>query len=51
MKKEVLMTSNDSISAPLCEALFEMANLSPKRTGLPFVVWISARRVRRTTFV
>jgi hypothetical protein len=23
------------------EALFEMANLSPKRTGLPFVVWIS----------
>lgn len=25
------------------EALFEMANLSPKRTGLPFVVWISPR--------
>lgn len=23
--------------------LFEMANLSPKRTGLPFVVWISPR--------
>ena len=25
------------------EDLFEMANLSPKRTGLPFVVWISPR--------
>ena len=25
------------------EALFEMANLSPKRTGLPFVVWISPK--------
>src|SRR3954469_1450346 len=25
------------------ELLFEMANLSPKRTGLPFVVWISPR--------
>jgi hypothetical protein len=23
------------------EAPFEMSNLSPKRTGLPFVVWIS----------
>ncbi|MBV8819559.1 MAG: hypothetical protein JO022_14460 [Acidobacteriaceae bacterium] len=23
--------------------LFEMANLSPKRTGLPFVVWISPK--------
>ncbi len=23
------------------EALFEMANLFPKHTGLPFVVWIS----------
>lgn len=25
------------------EALFEMANLSPRRTGLPFVVWISPK--------
>ena len=25
------------------DGLFEMANLSPKRTGLPFVVWISPR--------
>jgi hypothetical protein len=25
------------------EGLFEMANLSPKRTGLPFVVWISPK--------
>jgi Domain of unknown function (DUF4160) len=25
------------------EDLFEMANLSPKRTGLPFVVWISPK--------
>jgi len=25
------------------EALFEMATLSPKRTGLPFVVWISPK--------
>jgi hypothetical protein len=28
---------------PEGEALFEMANLSPKRTGLPFVVWISPK--------
>lgn len=25
------------------EDLFEMANLSPSRTGLPFVVWISPK--------
>ena len=25
------------------DLLFEMANLNPKRTGLPFVVWISPR--------
>jgi len=25
------------------EGLFEMANLSPMRTGLPFVVWISPK--------
>ncbi len=28
---------------PEGEGLFEMANLSPKRTGLPFVVWISPK--------
>lgn len=25
------------------DLLFEMANLNPKNTGLPFVVWISSR--------
>ena len=25
------------------DELFEMANLSPKRTGLPFMVWISTK--------
>jgi hypothetical protein len=25
----------------MAEAPYEMANLSPKRTGLPFVIWIS----------
>jgi hypothetical protein len=25
------------------DGLFEMANISPKRTGLPFVVWISPK--------
>jgi hypothetical protein len=28
-------------SAEVLEAPFEMANLFPKHTGLPFVVWIS----------
>lgn len=32
------MQSTDNIEAP-----FELANLFPKHTGLPFVVWISAR--------
>jgi hypothetical protein len=27
----------------MIEAPFEMSNLSPKRTGLPFVVWISIK--------
>jgi hypothetical protein len=31
---------NEFVSVPEGESLFEMANLSPKRTGLPFVVWI-----------
>lgn len=29
---------NDTLEAP-----YEMSNLSPKHTGLPFVVWISVR--------
>ncbi len=37
MRNEAVKTSGES------EALFEMANLSPKRTGLPFVVWISPK--------
>jgi hypothetical protein len=43
MKKEALKTLNEFVSEPEGEALFEMANLSPKRTGLPFVVWISPK--------
>ena len=41
-----LKTSRDlplEIAAHDAELLFEMANLNPKRTGLPFVVWISPR--------
>ena len=34
---------SESVAAPKSEGLFEMANLSPKRTGLPFVVWISPK--------
>jgi hypothetical protein len=41
MSKETL--KSDSVSEPERDALFEMANLSPKRTGLPFVVWISPK--------
>jgi hypothetical protein len=35
------MESTTSVSTE--NDLFEMANLSPRRTGLPFVVWISPR--------
>jgi len=38
-----MKTVNTFVPAPESEGLFEMANLSPKRTGLPFVVWISPR--------
>ena len=34
---------SEFVEEPEGEALFEMANLSPKRTGLPFVVWISQK--------
>jgi hypothetical protein len=39
-KKEGMKAFNEFVVEPEGEALFEMANLSPKRTGLPFVVWI-----------
>lgn len=35
--------SGEFAEAPEDEALFETANLSPRRTGLPFVVWISPK--------
>jgi hypothetical protein len=38
-----MKTLGESTAAPESEDLFEMANLSPKRTGLPFVVWISPK--------
>jgi hypothetical protein len=31
---------NEFADAPASEGLIDMANLSPKSTGLPFVVWI-----------
>ena len=36
-------TIGESIETSEAEGLFEVANLSPKRTGLPFVVWISPK--------
>ncbi|HTW68212.1 MAG TPA: hypothetical protein VME17_26535 [Bryobacteraceae bacterium] len=38
-----MKTVNELVSRPESEGLFELANLSPKRTGLPFVVWISPK--------
>ena len=38
-----MKTSGKFVAAPESEGFFEMANLSPKRTGLPFVVWISPK--------
>jgi hypothetical protein len=40
-KKET--TFSEFVAEPQGEDLFELANLSPRRTGLPFVVWISAK--------
>jgi hypothetical protein len=34
---------NESVAEPPSDGLFEMTNISPKRTGLPFVVWISPK--------
>ena len=41
-KQKPMKTLNE-FAAPASDGLFEMANLSPKRTGLPFVVWISPK--------
>ena len=38
-----MKTPGHFVSTPETDGLFEMANLSPKRTGLPFVVWIFAK--------
>src|SRR5579872_3884911 len=38
-----MKTFSESVKTPVAEGLYEVANLSPKRTGLPFVVWISPR--------
>jgi hypothetical protein len=34
---------NKSVAEPPDDSLFETANISPNRTGLPFVVWISQK--------
>jgi hypothetical protein len=36
-----MKTITESVAPPVTEGLYEMANLFPKHTGLPFVVWIS----------
>jgi hypothetical protein len=41
--EKTMKTSHEFVATPESEGLFEMANLSPKRTGLPFVVWISPK--------
>jgi hypothetical protein len=43
MKQSHTKASGELVAAPESEDFFEMANLSPKRTGLPFVVWISPK--------
>jgi len=43
MERGPMKTFSEFVSTPESEGLFEMANLSPKRTGLPFVVWISPK--------
>jgi hypothetical protein len=35
-----MKTIGEFVAAPESDGLFELANLSPQRTGLPFVVWI-----------
>lgn len=43
MKNEPIPTITEFVGEPEGASLFEIANLSPKRTGLPFVVWISSK--------
>jgi hypothetical protein len=38
-----MKTFTEFVVEPQSDGLFEMANISPKRTGLPFVVWISPK--------
>jgi len=38
-----MKTLTQFVTASESDGLFEMANLPPKRTGLPFVVWISPK--------
>src|SRR6478752_6043429 len=40
-----MKTIGEPVMTADAEGLFEMSNLSPKRTGLPFVVWISPKSV------
>jgi len=42
-KQKGMKTFNEFVTAPESDGLFEMANLPPRRTGLPFVVWISPK--------
>src|SRR5260221_10348023 len=41
--RKTMKTLTEFAAASEDERLFEMANLAPKRTGLPFVVWISPK--------
>lgn len=43
MKQSHTNNSGELVAAPESEDFFEIANRSPKRTGLPFVVWISPK--------
>src|SRR5437667_6744366 len=38
-----MKSSGELVAIAEGEGLFEMANLSPRKTGLPFVVWISPK--------
>src|SRR3974390_1566346 len=38
-----MKTFNEFVVEPQGDGLFEMANISPKRTGLPFGGWISPK--------
>ncbi len=42
-EEETTRTLSEAAPEPDNAGLFEMANLSSKRTGLPFVVWISPK--------